>query len=414
MFLAVFKNNLFSCVRGHVPTLNCSSIAVSRCPKLFKGALAEWCQKTPSKARTDLNWHHRLKQKVCSLGQWWRLAHNGRLHDRKPTFNDEGISGHCQGRPRPVSFTPLPKKQESCIALKARTHNLTSSTWRSKPPVCNYNLQLFDSTRVFNVRVPLASLSVHSGARAFCCPRPKKPILDEELSSSQQDSRESVPFQQDAKPPAPQHEHFQFKELYENPWTIPNFLCMARIMLAPVLGYLIIEHYFHISLGLFMLAGATDLLDGWIARNWPSQKSALGSALDPLADKILISVLYVSLTYANLIPAPLTALVISRDVALIAAVFYVRYKTVPPPVTLSKFFNPCYTTAQLKPTFISKVNTAVQLLLVAASVASPVFHYTDSLLLQSLWYITALTTVSSSYSYYHYGRKTVEILNRPK
>lgn len=43
-------------------------------------------------------------------------------------------------------------------------------------------------------------------------------------------------------------------------------------------------------------------LDGYIARTWPTQKSALGSALDPLADKILISILYLSLTYAELIP----------------------------------------------------------------------------------------------------------------
>lgn len=43
-------------------------------------------------------------------------------------------------------------------------------------------------------------------------------------------------------------------------------------------------------------------LDGYIARTWPNQKSALGSALDPLADKILVSILYVSLTYADLIP----------------------------------------------------------------------------------------------------------------
>lgn len=43
-------------------------------------------------------------------------------------------------------------------------------------------------------------------------------------------------------------------------------------------------------------------LDGYIARTWPTQKSALGSALDPLADKILISILYISLTYADLIP----------------------------------------------------------------------------------------------------------------
>uniref|UniRef100_A0A8C9GB76 cardiolipin synthase (CMP-forming) n=1 Tax=Pavo cristatus TaxID=9049 RepID=A0A8C9GB76_PAVCR len=90
---------------------------------------------------------------------------------------------------------------------------------------------------------------------------------------------------------------------YENPWTIPNILSMARMGLAPVLGYLIVEENFNVALGVFVLAGVTDLLDGFIARNWANQKSALGSALDPLADKILISVLYVSLTCANLIPA---------------------------------------------------------------------------------------------------------------
>ncbi|XP_037543338.1 cardiolipin synthase (CMP-forming) [Nematolebias whitei] len=209
----------------------------------------------------------------------------------------------------------------------------------------------------------------------------------------------------------PGHGLFKFKELYENPWTIPNLLCVCRILLAPYLGYLVIHQHFDLSLFLFTLAGATDLLDGFIARTWPSQKSALGSALDPLADKILISILYISLTYAELIPAPLTALVIFRDIGLIAAVFWVRYKTVPPPVTLSKFFNPCYTTAQLKPTLISKVNTAIQLCLVAASLAAPVFQYTDSVLLQSLWYVTAVTTAASGYSYWHYGRKTVEVLN---
>ncbi|XP_047207831.1 cardiolipin synthase (CMP-forming) isoform X2 [Girardinichthys multiradiatus] len=165
---------------------------------------------------------------------------------------------------------------------------------------------------------------------------------------------------------------FKFKELYENPWTVPNLLCVCRILLAPYLGYLITQQHFDLSLALFALAGATDLLDGLIARTWPTQKSALGSALDPLADKILISVLY---------------------------------------VTLSKFFNPCYTTAQLKPTLFSKINTAIQLFLVAASLTAPVFQFTDSVLLQCLWYITAVTTAASGYSYWHYGRKTVQVLN---
>ncbi|KAM8775576.1 cardiolipin synthase (CMP-forming) [Rhynchonycteris naso] len=198
--------------------------------------------------------------------------------------------------------------------------------------------------------------------------------------------------------------------LYENPWTIPNMLSVTRIGLAPVLGYLIIEEDFNIALGVFAFAGLTDLLDGFIARNWASQKSALGSALDPLADKILISILYVSLTYADLIPVPLTYMIISRDVMLIAAVFYVRYRTLPTPRTLSKYFNPCYATARLKPTFISKVNTAVQLVLVAASLAAPVFNYADSIYLQILWCFTAFTTAASAYSYYHYGRKTIQVI----
>ncbi|XP_064302764.1 cardiolipin synthase (CMP-forming) [Phalacrocorax carbo] len=217
-----------------------------------------------------------------------------------------------------------------------------------------------------------------------------------------------------AAPPEPPRERRvaeRYAELYENPWTIPNVLSMARMGLAPVLGYLIVEENFNVALGVFALAGVTDLLDGFIARNWANQKSALGSALDPLADKILISVLYVSLTCANLIPVSLTSMIILRDVVLIAAVFYVRYKTLSPPRTLSRYFNPCYATAQLKPTFISKMNTAVQLILVAASLAAPVFNYVDSIYLQTLWCITAFTTVTSAYSYYHYGRKTVQVIN---
>ncbi|XP_071996602.1 cardiolipin synthase (CMP-forming) [Engystomops pustulosus] len=200
-------------------------------------------------------------------------------------------------------------------------------------------------------------------------------------------------------------------DLYENPWTIPNLLSMTRIGLSPVLGYLVVGKDFNLALGIFVLAGITDLLDGYIARNWANQKSALGSALDPLADKILISVLYVCLTYANLIPVPLTVMIILRDIILIGAVFYVRYKTLAPPRTLNRYFNPCYATAQLEPTFISKMNTAVQLILVAASLAAPVFDYVDSVYLQALWCITAVTTVASGYSYYHYGQKTVKVLN---
>lgn len=79
-------------------------------------------------------------------------------------------------------------------------------------------------------------------------------------------------------------------------------------------------------------------LDGYIARNWPSQASKFGSFLDPLADKLLVGTLYVSLTYTGLLPIWLTCMVLFRDVFLIAAAFVIRYISLPPPVNIFLFF----------------------------------------------------------------------------
>ena len=66
--------------------------------------------------------------------------------------------------------------------------------------------------------------------------------------------------------------------------------------------------------------------------------SAIGSFLDPLSDKILMTTMYLTLTYVHLIPPALTALVVSRDVLLIYAGLYVRYMGVIPPVRISNYF----------------------------------------------------------------------------
>ncbi|XP_022528773.2 cardiolipin synthase (CMP-forming) [Astyanax mexicanus] len=385
--LAVCKQNLLllSCARGHVARLSVTNVVASRHQH-------GWGWTRPPEEHG-----HQILQTKTVTKSFQRL---------NPQFSSAGA------RPACVHLLSDPTSRER-TSVEASPECIIKSTLRTTPLPAFNRPKLHSSYHSFQLH-PCTWLSsdwVHAGALSGVRSYSTVPEPQVQKPSDQEDKRDEATHSASSAPPSNQG---SFKELYENPWTIPNFLCMARIVLSPVLGYLIMEQYFHISLGLFVLAGATDLLDGYIARNWPNQKSALGSALDPLADKILISVLYVSLTYAQLIPVPLTALVICRDVALIAAVFYVRYKTVPPPVTLSKFFNPCYTTAQLKPTLISKVNTAVQLLLVAVSLASPIFHYTDSVLLQSLWYFTALTTAASGYSYFHYGRKTVEVLNKTK
>ncbi|KAL4709837.1 hypothetical protein ACJJTC_000324 [Scirpophaga incertulas] len=185
----------------------------------------------------------------------------------------------------------------------------------------------------------------------------------------------------------------------ENVFTIPNLLCVARIVMSPYLGYVILQDNYTLALGLLTFAGVSDLLDGWIARNWKGQSSKMGSFLDPMADKVLIATLFVSLTWQNLIPLSLTLLIVGRDLALVIAGFVIRYRSLPPPRTLSRYFDVTHATAQLAPTTISKVNTAIQLLLVGSTLASPVFGYVNHPALTMLCSITATSTIVSAVSY---------------
>ncbi|KOB74489.1 Cardiolipin synthase 1, partial [Operophtera brumata] len=117
----------------------------------------------------------------------------------------------------------------------------------------------------------------------------------------------------------------------ENVFTVPNVLCITRIVMSPYLGYVIMQSEYNLALGLLVFAGVTDLLDGWIARNWEGQSTTMGSFLDPLADKVLIATLFVSLTWQHLIPLPLTLLIVGRDAALVIAGFVIRYMSLPAP-----------------------------------------------------------------------------------
>jgi len=181
--------------------------------------------------------------------------------------------------------------------------------------------------------------------------------------------------------------------------TIPNLLCVSRIVAAPVLTNLIVNGQFEAATLLFLAAGFTDLLDGWIARNFKGQSSSLGSFLDPLADKILVCTLYLSLTFANLIPPSLCGLIVSRDLFLVYAGLYIRYMSVQPPFTLKKYFDVSLPTATVQPTTISKLNTGLQFLLIAVSLGGPVLQYTGHPSLHYLWAATGTTTFLSAVSY---------------
>lgn len=119
--------------------------------------------------------------------------------------------------------------------------------------------------------------------------------------------------------------------LRENIYTVPNLLTLSRMAMSPVIGYLIVNGDFNNALSLLAVASLTDLLDGHIARKF-NQKTVLGSALDPAADKILMTVLSLSLCHASLLPVPLAVMIISRDIGLTAGVFVYRYFSLPKPV----------------------------------------------------------------------------------
>lgn len=203
--------------------------------------------------------------------------------------------------------------------------------------------------------------------------------------------------------------HKKIHEIKENILTIPNGLCVLRIISTPILAYLVLSEFYTTSLSLFVFAGFTDLIDGYIARNFPNQQTMIGSFLDPAADKLLIATLFITLTANGLIPVPLTSLIIIRDACLMGAGFYIRYVSLPPPKTLSRYFNMSFVTARLSPTGISKVNTLVQLCLVAASLAAPVFSYVDHTCLHILWYVTAATTTLSAASYLYHKNSTYKL-----
>jgi cardiolipin synthase len=132
--------------------------------------------------------------------------------------------------------------------------------------------------------------------------------------------------------------------------TAPNLLTLARICLAPFLVAAILEGRFALSFYLFLAAGLTDALDGTLARLL-KQRTRLGEYLDPVADKLLLSTLFLVLMHMGLIPVRVTVMVFGRDVGilLVAALLYAAAGR-----------------REFIPSIFGKVNTFAQIAAVAA------------------------------------------------
>ena len=119
-------------------------------------------------------------------------------------------------------------------------------------------------------------------------------------------------------------------------WTIPNVLTYTRILTTPAIGYYIVSGNSTMALLLFTYSCVTDFVDGFIARKF-NMKSVVGSIIDPLADKFLMTACTLSLGYIHAIPPAIASIIIGRDVMLSFMSFYYRYKSLPAPRTFEKF-----------------------------------------------------------------------------
>jgi cardiolipin synthase len=137
----------------------------------------------------------------------------------------------------------------------------------------------------------------------------------------------------------------------------PNLLTLLRLFIIPFLVIEILDGNYRISFALFMLAGISDALDGLLARML-SQKTTLGQYLDPIADKLLLSTLFVVLTHVGMIPQYVTVLVFSRDVGilLISTLLFVTS-------ALRDF----------RPSLFGKLNTLVQIVALIAVLCEKIF-----------------------------------------
>ncbi|KAH9860251.1 hypothetical protein IAQ61_012036 [Plenodomus lingam] len=163
------------------------------------------------------------------------------------------------------------------------------------------------------------------------------------------------------------------KTKHENIYNIPNFLTLTRLVATPVIGYLIVHNYHLYAFSLFTYAAFSDLLDGWIARKWKLQ-TVVGSVVDPMADKLLMTTLVTCLAVNGSLSMPLFVLILGRDASLSISAFYYRYASLPAPKTMARYWDFSLPSAEVHPTTISKFNTFLQLSLLGTLLCTNLLH----------------------------------------
>lgn len=175
---------------------------------------------------------------------------------------------------------------------------------------------------------------------------------------------------------------------------IPNFITLGRLLAVPLAVWLMLTDRFEAAFWLFLAAGASDAIDGFLARRLGA-RSEIGAYLDPLADKSLLVSSYVTLGYQGFIDSWLVILVVFRDVLIIGGA--ILYQTLTQSLTM-------------QPLFVSKLNTVLQIALIGFVLARLGLGIDDYDLTPWLVYAVAASTAASGAAYVTvWGRRALGV-----
>jgi cardiolipin synthase (CMP-forming) len=165
--------------------------------------------------------------------------------------------------------------------------------------------------------------------------------------------------------------------------SIPNLITLGRVILVPVVFWLLLTGELKAAFLVFVVAGISDAVDGFLAKrfNWETE---LGAYLDPIADKLLIVCIFIALGVTGRLPSWLVIMVVSRDVLIVIAVVLSWLLGNPTP---------------MKPLAVSKINTGAQIVLAATVLADEAFALRLNGPVQFLNLLVAVTTVASLVAY---------------
>jgi cardiolipin synthase (CMP-forming) len=165
---------------------------------------------------------------------------------------------------------------------------------------------------------------------------------------------------------------------------LPNLISLGRLLLVPLAIWLILGGRYGVAFWVFVAAGVSDALDGFIAKRF-DRRTRLGALLDPVADKALLVSVYVTLGLAHQLWTSLVILVVFRDVMIVGGFLLIQAIAAP------KHYDPLY---------ISKINTGLQITLVAFLLARLGLGTASSMVDVLLSLAVVATTVLSGLSYF--------------